>query len=124
MVILTDRFGNYGEQGLPLPEDIRAMFDGRQPWDAAAMAKCLEENRALLDEILAIGLLPDQSVKGIDMDRLKVVSARVPYDCTRLLLAHARVAMESGDEAGALQSTRAALGISGQTGGGPAGARR
>lgn len=109
----TDRFGNYGGKGLPLPEDIRAMFDGKQPWDAAAMTKWLEENRPLFDEILAIGLLPDQSVKGIDMDRLKFFGARVPYDCTRLLLAHARVAMESGDEAGALQSTRAALGLSG-----------
>ena len=109
----TDRFGEYGGKGLPLPEEIRAMFDGKQPWDAAAMAKWLEENRALFDEILAIGLLPDQSVKGIDMDRLKFFGARLPHDCTRLLLAHARVAMESGDEAGALQSTRAALGISG-----------
>ncbi|QJE94381.1 hypothetical protein [Luteolibacter luteus] len=108
----TDRFGQYGADGLPLPENIRAILDGKQPWDPAAMANWLEENRALFDEIVAIGLLPDQSVKGIDMDRLKFFSARLPYDCNRLLLAHARMAMEGGDEAGALQSTRAALGIS------------
>jgi len=108
----TDRFGKHGENGLPLPENIRAMLDGKQPWDAAVMAKWLEENRALFEEILAIGLLREQSVKGIDMDCLKFFGARLPYDCTKVLLAHARVAMEGGDEAGALQSTRAALGIS------------
>lgn len=107
----TDRFGKYGSDGLPMPENISAMLNGRAAWDAAVLGKWLEENPALLDEIVAIGLLPAQSVKGIDMDRLKFFSARIPNECSKLLLAHARLAMEQGDEAAALQSTRAALGL-------------
>lgn len=106
-----DRFGKYGADGLPMPDEIRAMIAGNAPWDAAAMAKWLEENRALFNEIVAIGLLKEQSAKGIDMDRLMFFGAKLPNECSRLLLANARLAMERGDEAGALESTRAAFGL-------------
>ncbi|WP_035601790.1 hypothetical protein [Haloferula sp. BvORR071] len=107
----TERHGKYGSDGLPMPEEISAMVSGKSPWDAAIMAKWLEENRGLIDEIMAIGLLPLQSAKGIEMERIKFFSARLPNECSKLLLAQAHLAMERGDEAGALQSTRAALGL-------------
>jgi hypothetical protein len=106
-----DRFGKGGADGLPLPDDIRAMIGGSAPWDAVAMAKWLEENRALYDEIQSIGLLDEQSVKGIDMDRLKFFGARLPSDCSKLLLANARLAMERGDEFEAMMSATSAMGL-------------
>ncbi|WP_367871738.1 hypothetical protein [Luteolibacter sp. Populi] len=106
-----DRYGKHGSNGIPMPEEIDSMIGGKSPWDAAVFANWLEDNRALIDEISAIGLLPAQSVKGIDMERLKFTNARVPYDATKLLLARARLAMEQGDEATALQSVQAARGL-------------
>ncbi|RYD54326.1 MAG: hypothetical protein EOP83_22230 [Verrucomicrobiaceae bacterium] len=106
-----DRFGKWGADGLPLPENISAMLNGKSPWDAAAMAKWLEENRALVDEIKAIGLLEEQSVKGIDMQRTMFFGGRLANECSKVLLADARLAMERGDEAAALQSADAVFGL-------------
>ncbi|HEY1123673.1 MAG TPA: hypothetical protein VGE67_18800, partial [Haloferula sp.] len=106
-----DRFGKWGADGLPLPENISAMLNGKEPWDGAAMAKWLEENRPLVDEIKAIGLLEDQSVKGIDMQRTMFLGGRLANECSKVLMADARLAMERGDEAAALQSAQAVFGL-------------
>ena len=106
-----DRFGKYGADGLPLPENISAMLNGSSPWDAAAIAKWLEENRALVEEINSIGLMEEQSVKGIDMERTKFFGGRLANECSKLLLADARLSMEGGDEAAALQSAQAVFGL-------------
>ncbi|HEY1122000.1 MAG TPA: hypothetical protein VGE67_10385, partial [Haloferula sp.] len=50
----TERFGKWGRDGLPIPENIGAMLNGQAAWDSAAMAKWIEENRALVDEIKQI----------------------------------------------------------------------
>ena len=106
-----ERFGKWGSDGLPLPENISAILNGSAPWDASAMAYWLEENRALVDEIKEIGLLEEQSVKGIDMQRTMFFSGRLANECSKLLLADARLAMERGDEAAALQGVQAVFGL-------------
>ena len=108
---LLDFIDRYGPNGIPMPKEIDAMIGGKSPWDGAVFAKWLEENCDLVDEISAIGLLPGQSAKGIDMERFKFMGARTPFDASKLLLARARLAMEEGDEATALQNSQAALGL-------------
>ncbi|MEK7951577.1 hypothetical protein [Luteolibacter soli] len=108
---LLNFMDRYAKDGLPIPENISEMISGHAPWDAAVMGKWVEENRGLMDEIVKIGLLDERSAKGIDMDRTNFFSAKVPNECSKLLLASARLAMERGDEAGALQSARAVFGL-------------
>ena len=102
-----DRYRN----GDMLPDDIKNIINGSNTWDPTRFAAWLEENRELMDEITAIGLLPGQSVKGIDFDRYKFVNARLPSQASQLLLSQARLAMEKGDETSALTSVRAVAGL-------------
>ncbi|MGJ8635193.1 MAG: hypothetical protein ACSHX7_14855 [Luteolibacter sp.] len=88
-----DRF----EEGLPLPDEIAEMIAGNADWDSLIFKKWVEENGGLVDEILALGLLPDQSVKGVDFDRYLFIGAKTPKQASDLLLARATLAMEDGD---------------------------
>lgn len=107
---LLDFMDRY-QDGYMLPDDIKKIIDGSNLWDPTRLAGWLEENRELMDEITAIGLLPGQSVKGIDFDRYKFVNARIPNQASQLLLSQARLAMEKGDQASALTSVRAVAGL-------------
>lgn len=100
-----------GKDGLPIPPEIRGIVDGSAPWDPVAFARWQEENQALIQEILSIGMLPDQSTRGIDPQRFSFIAARTPRDAAILLQACARLAMEQGDEAVAFTNLNAALGL-------------
>ncbi|WP_265595153.1 hypothetical protein [Haloferula sp. BvORR071] len=100
-----------GKAAFEVPEDIRKHLAGEKPWDAAAVRAWLEHERANLDEIRAIGLMPDQSVTGIDIERWSFIGAQLGKSATEILLLDARLAAEEGDAARALESIRAANGL-------------
>lgn len=105
-----DRYHTEGE--LPLPESIVEMISGRGEWDAAELEKWLDENRELYAEILALGLLPDQSAKGIETSRFGFLSARIPKQSSDLLLAAAKLAISNGDVRTAQLCIQSVLGTS------------
>ena len=93
---------------LDFPEEFSQHFRKKQNWNPVAARSWLDANRTLLDEIRAIGLMPDQSAKGID-------PASRPWsmslDSAKALLMDAHLAAEQGDTARALESVRAANGL-------------
>lgn len=108
----ADRHDAAGGKGLSLPDDIDKMLNGSSAWNATRFAEWLRDNQGMLDEILAIGLLPEQSAKGIDPARYVSLPARTYVDMCKILRGNARALLEQGDEAAALRSLRATLGIS------------
>ena len=98
-------------QGLDVPDDIRKHLSGELPWDAAAVRAWLQRERANLDEIRSIGLMTEQSITGIDIERWGFMSARLAKDAGDMLLLEARLAAEEGDAARALEAIRAANGL-------------
>lgn len=108
----ADRHDASGSKGLSLPDDIDKMLGGSAEWNATRFSEWLRGNQGMLDEILAIGLLPGQSAKGIDPARYVSLPARAYVDMCEILRGNARALLEQGDEAAALRNLRAALGIS------------
>jgi hypothetical protein len=100
-----------GSKGIGLPEGLVEHVGGRGPWDAAAAKAWLAQEKALVDEIRAIGLMPEQSIEGIDVDRWAFMPARLAKSAAEVLLLDARLAAEEGNVAGALESVRAANGL-------------
>lgn len=95
---------------LDLPEDIDKMLQSREAWDSKRMAEWLSQHQELIEEITELGLLSDQSVKGIDFGRYSFVSARFLVISNRLLLASAKLSMEHGDQEAALRYLRSCMG--------------
>lgn len=100
-----------GVEGLGVPEDIKKHLSGETPWDATSVRAWLQRERANLDEIRAIGLMTEQSITGIDIERWGFMSARLAKDAGDMLLLDARLAAEDGDVARALEAIRAANGL-------------
>lgn len=92
-------------------EKLNGYVNQQALWDRAEAKRWLGENRALVDEVQRIGLLPDRSVRGIAIDRWSLQSTRLVQRCADALAIAARVAAEQGDEQGALASARAAMGL-------------
>lgn len=95
---------------LDLPEDIDKMLKTPEAWDSKRMAEWLSQHQELIEEITKLGLLPDQSVKGIDFGRYSWVEPRLLVSANRLLLASAKLSMEQGDQDSALRHLRATMG--------------
>jgi len=96
---------------IPFPESLKKYLSGTSPFNAAEARAWLAEEKALLDEVRAIGLLPEQSIAGIDVDRYGFFSARLAKGLSEALLLEARLAAEEGNVAGALEAVRAAKGL-------------
>jgi len=105
--------GGIGTGTLGIPADIADMISHPEKWDSQAVKAFLDENKDLLETLARIGLLPSQSVAGIDLARWDFVGARLPKQCAELLLADARVAAEAGDFDHALRQVRAGSGLAG-----------
>ena len=105
------RPGHPRNKGLDFPDEIKKHLGDNGPWDAAAAKAWLTKEKTLLDEIRAVGLLPDQSVKGIGTDRWAFLPARLAKGCAEALLLDARLAAEEGNVEGALASVHAASGL-------------
>jgi hypothetical protein len=100
-----------GSTSLPIPGALLKHLDQAAPWDAAAAKAWLSQEKVLLDEIRAIGLMPEQSIAGIDIDRYAFMPARLAKSAADALLLDARLAAEEGNVEGALDSLRAAIGL-------------
>lgn len=108
----ADRHDASGGKGLDLPDDIRAMITRNGEWNPTRFAEWLRDHQAMVDEILSIGLLPGQSSKGIDPALYVSLPARTFVDMGAILQGYSRLSLEQGDEAAALRSVKAAIGIS------------
>jgi len=106
-----NRPGDHGAKQLGIPQPLLDSLEGKVPWEAAAAKAWLASEKALLEEVKAIGLLPEQSVNGIDIDRWFFISARFGKSCSEALMLEARLAAEEGNVAAALESVRAARGL-------------
>jgi hypothetical protein len=103
-----------GDDGLlrGLPEDIRAMIRGVKPCDLRRVEQWLAENPTLLSEIQAIGLMPDQSAKGVEHPNPAMgVSSMLLTQCAGLLELQARLHAERGSSSEALASLQAVMGL-------------
>ena len=105
------RQGKDGYGGLEFPEELKKHLTGEAPWNAEATKAWLAREKPLMDEIRTIGLMPEQSIEGIDIDRWSFFSARFAKNCAEALLMEARLAADEGNPAAALDSIQAANGI-------------
>jgi hypothetical protein len=102
-----------GAQNIADPDWRKEIFDhfrGKSPWNANSVAKWLAALQPQLDEIRTIGLMPEQSVNGIDIGQRLGMLVSLRHDADMLLL-DAHLAAENGHIARALDSVRAASGI-------------
>ena len=105
------RPGNQPDKALDVPKVLINHLNGKGPWDRDAARSWLAEKKELLDQIRSIGLMPEQSISGIDIERLGFPSIRFAYSCAEALLIDARLAVEEGNLAAAMESVRAARGL-------------
>jgi hypothetical protein len=98
-------------KALEFPEALRKHLSGDGPWNAEAVKTWLSQEKPLMDEIRAIGLMPEQSVNGIAINRWGFMPARLAKGCTEALLLEARLAAAEGDVSSALESVQAASGL-------------
>jgi len=103
--------GGAGKSDLDFPDALKKHLSEGAPWNADAAREWLTREKALLDEIRAIGLMPEQSVGGIDIHRWAFISARLGKNCAEALLLDARLSAEDGNVAAALESIQAAKGL-------------
>ncbi len=99
--LLTEKF----------PGEFSRHLEKGAPLDAQAAREWLEKNRATLDEIRAIGLLPGHSIGEIPANEMSGDYIFWSRDAGLALLLDARLAAEEGEVARALESIRAAGGL-------------
>ncbi|MEO7100988.1 MAG: hypothetical protein ABI162_16650, partial [Luteolibacter sp.] len=100
-----------GVSSLVLPKELDQYLNHEGPWNAEVTKTWLAQQKALVDEIRTIGLMPDESVNGIAVDRWGFIPARLARSCAQSLMLEARLAAEQGDTATALESIKAAKGL-------------
>ncbi|MEO7100986.1 MAG: hypothetical protein ABI162_16640 [Luteolibacter sp.] len=103
--------GGHDVQSLSLPKELDQYLSHEGAWNAEAAKTWLAQQKALVDEIRAIGLMPEASVNGIAVDRWGFIPARLARDCAQSLMLEARLAAEQGDTAAAFLSIQAAKGL-------------
>jgi hypothetical protein len=103
--------GTWHGAKLHLPDDVQQILNGKKDWDAATISAYLKHNSDLMSELVRIGLMPDQSAKGISVDRWGFMSLNIVKQSGELLCADARLAAETGDSMRALERIQAAMGL-------------
>ena len=96
---------------LDLPEVVKKMLNTQDEWDPVVMKAFFDENQEMIAELVRIGLLEEQSSKGISTSRFDGKYAGTARQCGQILCAGARLAAEEGDYGQALTVTQAALGL-------------
>jgi hypothetical protein len=94
-----------------LPQTLEDYFDDTTKWNTVEAAAFLTREKSTIDEIRAIGLMPESSSNGIAVDRWWQIPGQLTQNCAKALMLHARLAAEEGDIATALESIRAAKGL-------------
>lgn len=108
----SERFASdSSSKHLDFPDDLQKHLNSEGPWNAASVKAWLTQEKLLIDEIRAIGLMPEQSSDGIDIHRYGFLPARLAKNCSDALLMDARLAAEEGNTAAALESVQAANGL-------------
>ena len=97
--------------GLEFPKELSDYMAYRGAWNSEVARAWLTQNKLLLDEIRAIGLMPDQSSHGIKTERYGFGLTRLTSACVDALVMEARLAADDGNVERALESMRAANGI-------------
>ena len=97
--------------GITFPKELEDFFSQRAAWNANVARDWIAKNRSLVDEIHAIGLMPERSVNGIPSERGVHISGLVHKNCGEIMFLEARLAAEHGDTAAALESVHAARGL-------------
>lgn len=92
----------------PLSQEMEDNFRKQTPQDPEAVKQWVDANRARIDEIRAIGLLPGQSAQGVADDDRTYGFDRM---ANRALLMDAQAAVAEGDINRAMESIRAANGL-------------
>ncbi|MES2437641.1 MAG: hypothetical protein V4584_01155 [Verrucomicrobiota bacterium] len=100
-----------GTSQIGFPKEITDYLSDKGAWNPEAANAWLTQQKPLLDEVRAIGLMPDRSVNGIPIERWGFSSARLVKGWSDALMMDARLAAEQGDAATALESVRAARGL-------------
>ncbi|MEO5913486.1 MAG: hypothetical protein ABIS50_04585 [Luteolibacter sp.] len=97
---------------LGIPQDLVHYLNDGGPWNAEVARAWLSQQKSLVDEIRAIGLMPDSSVNDVAVDRWAFTSARLAKQSAECLMTEARLYAEEGNAAAAMESIRAAKGFS------------
>ncbi len=108
---LMDLLSRDGRNASDFPTLYREDLDLKGPLDQKAAKRFMEEHRALVEQLREIGLMPDRSSRGMVMEPWSFI-LRDATSGGEFLLLDARMAAARGDVAGALESLRAAQGIS------------
>jgi len=111
-----DRPGTRRCKEIGFPEDLKKQLRGESPWNPESVRNWLSSEKPLMDELHGIGLMPGQSIAGIELDRWSFISARFGKSCADALLMEARLAAEDGDAARAMESVQAANGFANHLG--------
>jgi hypothetical protein len=108
----SERFTSKSQpKGFDFPEDLKKHLSGKAPWNTEAAKAWLAQQKPMMDEIRAIGLMPEQSIEGIDIHRFAFTGARLAKECSEALLMEARLGAENDDAAAALESIQASNGL-------------
>jgi hypothetical protein len=99
-----------GAEPLSIPDDIQSLIEGKT-WDANRAEQWLTEHAALMGEIEAIGLLPEQSMKGVERPLMGYIETRLAKQSMDLLWMSARLQAERGKPEEALRKFQAVLGL-------------
>ena len=112
-LLFCENLGDKGAESplLDLPEEVKKMLDTQYEWDPVVMKAFFDENQEMIAELVRIGLLEEQSSKGISTSRFDGKYAGTARQCGQILCAGARLAAEEGDYGQALTVTQAALGL-------------
>lgn len=97
-----------GSSSFKMSDDLKVMLNNKQPLDPKAAQAWLDANRAVVDELRAIGLMPESSMKGVDASLFGI---GIHIDGNNALLMDARLAAERGDLAASMESVQAAVGL-------------
>ena len=97
--------------GIDFPKELDDFLNHQGTWNAEAARNWLTEKKPLMDEIRAIGQMPDESVNGIAVERWAFMGARLAKNSVEGLILEARLAAEQGDASTALESIRTARGL-------------
>ncbi|MGJ8726084.1 MAG: hypothetical protein ACSHYB_16125 [Roseibacillus sp.] len=106
-----ERLENSDNSPLKIPKTLQNQIDGKSPWDSELTKQWLTENQSLLNELREIGLTPEQSTKDINIDRWGFLGTRPALEAFDILLLDARLSIEEGNTAAALESVQATRGL-------------
>jgi hypothetical protein len=102
--LLLHQLGKMPEESRPkISDSLRALIEGKEPWDLEKAKAGLAESGELLALAEKIAAMPERSSTGMPEDYNGFVSARPAKELFDLLLLKGRIAAEEGDEAEALR---------------------